>query len=79
MITLPDDINGDPALLAVERAVAELRRGRAVCVRGVTGGAIAAAIETTSPRLLEQLLEWSSSAASGEADVCGPPQRNFPT
>ena len=62
MSILSDDINGNLALLAVERAVAELRRGRAVFVRGPASGAIAAAIETTPPKQLERLLATGGDA-----------------
>jgi GTP cyclohydrolase II len=57
MAITDSDINGNPSLLAVERAVAELRRGRAVFVRQGAVGAIAAPVETTPPRQLERLME----------------------
>jgi GTP cyclohydrolase II len=63
MITLTEDINGNPALLAVERAVAELRRGRAVVVRGASLSAVVAAIETTPVRQLDRLLATGGDAA----------------
>jgi GTP cyclohydrolase II len=48
------DINGDPAALAVERAVAELRRGRAVFVTGEAKDVLVAAVETAAPVLFQR-------------------------
>lgn len=56
-----DNINGDRALVAIERAINELRCGRAVyCVESGTagacaGGALLASAETASAALLERL------------------------
>lgn len=55
-MTIPlTGINGDPAALAAERALAELRRGRAVAIRAPEGDALAAAVETMGAALLARL------------------------
>lgn len=48
-------INGNAQSLSVERAMSELRRGRAVLVRGKSGTACVAALETLRPERLERL------------------------
>jgi GTP cyclohydrolase II len=48
-------LNGDPAIVAVERAIAELRAGRAICVRAAAGCALVAGVETTRADLFERL------------------------
>jgi GTP cyclohydrolase II len=48
-------INGDPAALAAERALAELRRGRAIVVRDGRHAALAAPLETMGEALLARL------------------------
>ncbi len=48
-------LNGDPALLAAERALAELRRGRAILVRDAQDGALAAPVETIGELMLDRL------------------------
>ena len=45
-------INGDPALLAVERACGELRRGRAVAIDGASGAIVIMSVETLTARSL---------------------------
>jgi GTP cyclohydrolase II len=49
-------INGDPAALAVDRAVAELRRGRAIAVADGPTNLVVAALETAQAPLLERLV-----------------------
>jgi GTP cyclohydrolase II len=50
------EINGNPAALSFDRAVDELRRGRAVHVTDGDRGLIVAAIETVQPPLFERLV-----------------------
>jgi GTP cyclohydrolase II len=50
------EINGNPAALSFDRAVDELRRGRAVHVTDGESGLIVAAIETVQPPLFERLV-----------------------
>ena len=50
------EINGNPAALAFDRAVDELRRGRAVHVTDGENGLVVAAIETLQPPLFERLV-----------------------
>lgn len=57
-LTRPE-INGSPAALSFDRAVDELRRGRAVQVTGDACGLIVAAIETIQAALFERLLAAS--------------------
>jgi GTP cyclohydrolase II len=57
---LHQNINGDPALVAIDRAINELRCGRAVYCRdtppsAAAGGMLLAAAETTSAALLARL------------------------
>jgi GTP cyclohydrolase II len=56
-------INGNPAALTFDRAVDELRRGRAIQVADSQRGLVAAAIETLQPPLLTRLV----SAGKGRA------------
>lgn len=48
-------INGDPAALNVDRAIGEIRRGRAVRVADGDLSLVLAAVETTPPALLRRL------------------------
>jgi GTP cyclohydrolase II len=75
-------INGDPAALAAERALAELRRGRAIVVRDGAHAALAAPVETMGEALLDRLraaggdrltlvLSASRAQALGIADAGG--------
>ena len=57
------EINGKPAALSFDRAVDELRRGRAVHVTDGTNGLVVAAIETMQTPLFERL----SAAGGGSA------------
>jgi len=50
------EINGNPAALSFDRAVDELRRGRAVHVTDGARGLVVAAIETLQPPLFERLV-----------------------
>ena len=52
-------INGEAPALAVDRAIGELRRGRAIAVADATSGFVVAAVETTGSRLLTRLLAGS--------------------
>lgn len=58
------DLHGDPAVLAVERAIHELRRGRAVRLLGESSAALAVAVETLSPRVFRALHPLSGGHAS---------------
>jgi GTP cyclohydrolase II len=49
-------LNGNPAALSFDRAVEELRRGRAVQVTDEAGGLIVAAVETLQAPLFERLV-----------------------
>ncbi len=60
----PHPINGNPAALAFDRAVDELRRGRAIEVADGTRGVVVAAVETLQEPLLGRLL-----AANGDRAV----------
>ena len=59
---------GDPALLAVDRALGELRRGRAIVVRDATGREAARSwrivvpLETAEPALVDYLLRQSGAS-----------------
>src|SRR5687767_10561045 len=53
---LNQEINGNPAALTFDRAVDELRRGRAVQVSDDRRGLVVAAIETLQPPLLARLV-----------------------
>jgi GTP cyclohydrolase II len=57
------EINGNPAALAFDRAVDELRRGRAVHVTDGASGLVVAAIETVQSPLFERLV----AAGGGQA------------
>jgi GTP cyclohydrolase II len=50
-------INGEPAALEVDRAVGELRRGRAIRIVDGERGALVAAVETIQAPLFRRLLE----------------------
>jgi GTP cyclohydrolase II len=49
---MSDALKPDPARLGVERAIAELRRGRPVLVAGTDGAVLTAAAETATPESL---------------------------
>jgi GTP cyclohydrolase II len=53
---------GDAALVAVDRAMGELRRGRAVAVRGGDAWRLVAALETAGTSLVEFLLQQRGAA-----------------
>lgn len=53
------EINGAPARLAVERAIGELRRGRAVDITSTSTARRVAALETLTPELMARLLASS--------------------
>src|SRR5687767_2611546 len=55
-VGLDQEINGSPAALAFDRAVDELRRGRAVQVSDGARGLVVAAIETLQPPLFARLV-----------------------
>src|SRR5262245_11928248 len=57
------DINGNPAALTFDRAVDELRRGRAVQVTNGTHGLVVAAIETVQAPLFARLVAASTGRA----------------
>src|SRR5689334_15864989 len=57
------EINGNPAALAFDRAVDELRRGRAVHVTDGERGLVVAAIETVQAPLFERLVTASDTRA----------------
>jgi GTP cyclohydrolase II len=63
MSTANHEINGNPAALSFDRAVDELRRGRAVHVIGGTHGLIVAAIETVQAPLFERLIAAGDGCA----------------
>jgi GTP cyclohydrolase II len=50
-------INGEPAALGVDRAVGELRRGRAVCITDESRSALVAAVETIQNPLFRRLFD----------------------
>src|SRR5262245_1546595 len=57
------DINGNPAALTFDRAVDELRRGRAVHVADGARGLVVAAIETVQTPLFTRLVAASEGRA----------------
>ena len=57
------EINGNPAALSFDRAVDELRRGRAVHVTDGERGLVVAAIETVQAPLFERLVTASDARA----------------
>ena len=61
--TSTSEINGNPAALSFDRAVDELRRGRAVHVTDGERGLVVAAIETVQAPLFERLVSASSARA----------------
>jgi GTP cyclohydrolase II len=76
-------INGETPALAVDRAIGELRRGRAIAVADAASGLVVAAVETIGSRLLTRLLDASAAtslfltaerarAGGIAADVSGP-------
>src|SRR5690554_582177 len=58
-------INGDAAVVQVDRGVIELRRGRAVAIDDSGNALVAASVETASFAVLHRLLE----AAAGRAKL----------
>ncbi|HTQ36280.1 MAG TPA: GTP cyclohydrolase II [Steroidobacteraceae bacterium] len=60
----PDPPQGDPALIAVDRALAELRRGRGIVVQEATGRMwrLVAPLETAEEPLLAYMLAQSGAA-----------------
>jgi GTP cyclohydrolase II len=60
---LDEEINGDPAVLSFDRAVDELRRGRAVHVTDGAQGLVVAAIETVQAPLFDRLVTASNGRA----------------
>lgn len=56
-------INGETPALAVDRAIGELRRGRAIALDDTRGFLVVAAIETTGSRLLAQIASSSAEAS----------------
>jgi GTP cyclohydrolase II len=65
-MSLPTDleINGNPAALSFDRAVDELRRGRAVHVTDGARGLVVAAIETVQTPLFERLVAANGGRAA---------------
>ena len=61
--TSDTEINGNPAALSFDRAVDELRRGRAVLVTDGERGLVVAAIETVQAPLFERLVTASDARA----------------
>ena len=59
-----DPINGDPAALAVDRAIGELRRGRAVQITDGTRTLLVGAVETLQAPVFARLLAADSGAAT---------------
>ena len=55
MTTDRGHLNGDPTVLQLDRAIGELRRGRALALSGAHGGAVVAAAEMLRQPLLERL------------------------
>ena len=55
MSLVDNNINGDPSALSVDRAVFELRRGRAFGIIDGHSSVLVAAVETLEPKLLERL------------------------
>jgi len=49
-------LNGDVRTLKVERALAELRRGRAIHIQGSGPGMLVTALETTTPEYVDRLV-----------------------
>jgi GTP cyclohydrolase II len=62
-LTTQQEINGNPAALSFDRAVDELRRGRAVHVTDGERGLVVAAIETVQVPLFERLVTASDARA----------------
>ncbi len=55
-----DYLNGDVRTLQVERALMELRRGRAIFVQGPASGMLMSALETATPALVERLVRMKA-------------------
>jgi GTP cyclohydrolase II len=56
-------LNGGPDALAVDRAIVELRRGRAIAIEGEGRTLVIAALEAASSALLDKLLALSDETA----------------
>jgi GTP cyclohydrolase II len=77
-------LNGDPAALAIDRAIAELRRGRFIAISDNTRCLIVTALETARPATIARLhvlpgeavliLTAERAAASLNSNVVGPVQ-----
>jgi GTP cyclohydrolase II len=59
----PEKINGDPTALAFDRALGELRRGRAVQINDGTRGLVMAAVETMQAPLFARLVAAGAERA----------------
>jgi GTP cyclohydrolase II len=70
MASDPQTINGDPAALSIDRAVGELRRGRAIRIVDGDDSAYVAAVETVQPATLRRL-----EAALGRLTLLVTPER----
>jgi GTP cyclohydrolase II len=64
LLATNQEINGNPAALSFDRAVDELRRGRAVHVTDGPRGLVVAAIETVQPPLFERLVTAGEGRAA---------------
>jgi GTP cyclohydrolase II len=64
LLATNQEINGNPAALSFDRAVDELRRGRAVHVTDGARGLVVAAIETVQPPLFERLVTAGEGRAA---------------
>lgn len=85
MASIRNGINGDPAALLIDRAIGELRRGRAIQLIGSNESLVIAAVETMRTPLLERLaslkgqralrlvLTAERASALGIAQVAGEP------
>jgi GTP cyclohydrolase II len=60
---IDNEINGNPAVLTFDRAVDELRRGRAIQVTNGSSGLVVAAIETLQASLFARLIEAGAGRA----------------
>ena len=60
------EINGNPSALSFDRAVDELRRGRAVHVTDGASGLVFAAIETVQQPLFERMMHRSIEGAAAK-------------
>jgi GTP cyclohydrolase II len=58
-VTDSEAVNGDPRLVAIDRALTELRRGRAIAITDTTANLLAAALETADNVLIQGLRDRS--------------------